>query len=331
MPIIFKNTKAINESDIGKLLSDTRDSVLRELRSYKTPINLSGDDFEDFVFKVATDCAKGTKLANRLEQTLARDFPDIIAAGHYGIEVKLTKSNKWTSIGNSVLESSRVKSVKKVFMFFGKLGGTPDIKYRKYEECLKGISVTHYPRYQIDMDLKDGESIFDKMGVSYDKIKDSDNPIKYIRKHYSNQKKPGDSLWWIDNNADKEFDPIIKNMSSLSVKERNNIIADVFVNFPEIFSNSGTKYREVPAFIVSKYGAVTHSLRDYFSSGGRTDVKIDGKIIKAARIIKNMTEVAPIIKTLLKNEQEWINDIDKYSAELGLSEYKLSDFYKAYK
>ena len=49
-------------------------------------------------------------------------FPDILVGEHYGIEVKSTKVNQWSSIGSSIVESTRTKEVQTNFILFANLG-----------------------------------------------------------------------------------------------------------------------------------------------------------------------------------------------------------------
>ena len=114
---------------------------------------------EEDVCNALKDCSKGTKFENTIQLVSGAQFPDIIAANYYGVEVKSTKDNKWTSVGSSILESTRIKDVERIYMCFGKLGTPIQFKSRPYEECLSGIAVTHYPRYLIDMTLEKGNTI----------------------------------------------------------------------------------------------------------------------------------------------------------------------------
>ena len=81
-------------------------------------------------------------------------FPDILAEKYYGIEVKSTVSDSWTSTGSSIVETTRIKDVEDIYMLFGKLGGdVPQFKCRPYQDVLYDIAVTHSPRYLINMEL----------------------------------------------------------------------------------------------------------------------------------------------------------------------------------
>lgn len=113
-----------------------------------------GSPLEDDVKVALDECAKGTTFAGTIEKISGQRFPDIVAAKFYGVEVKSTKEDHWTSTGSSILESSRVQDVERIYMTFGKLGGQVQFLSRPYEECLYDIKATHMPRYVIDMKLK---------------------------------------------------------------------------------------------------------------------------------------------------------------------------------
>lgn len=292
--------------------------------------------------------AKSTAFEGRLRHTDDREFPDIIAAELFGVEVKATKKDDWTSIGNSVLESSRVPKVDKIYMFFGKLGGTPDIKFRSYEECLKGIAVTHYPRYQIDMNLEGDQSIFNKMGVSYDEIRASENPIKQIRAYYKQQLKEGDALWWIDDDIDvgSAPSPVIKNFTSLDQQARDDIKADIFILFPEILSTSSKKFERIPAYLASNYGVVSANLRDHFTAGGQVEIKLAGETVRVPQIFGELCRLSKVIESRLASvetktlsnfwqkrvdenvgsREAWTQEINRQSSDSGVS-VKASDLF----
>lgn len=250
--------------DFEHLLLKTKLSVLKEIDLKK--IN-TGQKFETFVFEAMKECARNTIFEGSLYQTKDREFPDIVANQYWGVEVKFTKDDKWQSIGNSVLESSRIESVEKIYLFFGKCGGAiPEIKYRAYEECLSGISVTHYPRYQIDMELACGESIFSRMGVSYDSLRKSHSPIQAIKSYYRENMKKGNSLWWIDDKPSNARGLEITFFNNLEKEQKDKLITQGFILFPEIFNSH---YERLCAFWVSYYSVICPNMRDQYSAGGR--------------------------------------------------------------
>lgn len=310
-----------------KKISDDAQSFLLSGKLEESQIN--GNGFEELVFKIAICCSKDTLFEDKLYRTADREFPDIVAHEYYGIEVKFTDKDKWTSIGNSVLESSRIKGVEKIYVLFGKFAGKPEVMFKKYQDCLSGISVTHWPRYQIDMKLKDGDSIFDKMKVDYETLCADGNPISYIRKYYKENLKEGESLWWIDDSAVQEtnLSPIIRNLKDIPVEDKTKILADLFVVFPEVFGNSINKYEAIPGYLVSKYGVVTANLRDWFSAGGTVEFIHEGKKYAVPQVVGKMLEMAKIISGLFadkKQEKAWLNLVSNY-----LKDLPIIDIYKA--
>lgn len=82
-------------------------------------------------------------------------FPDIILHEcNYGVEIKSTQKDAWTSTGSSIVESSRSEKANRIYLLFGKLGGEPEFRCKPYQQCLSNIAVTHAPRYLIDMNLR---------------------------------------------------------------------------------------------------------------------------------------------------------------------------------
>ena len=224
--------------------------------------------------------AKGTKFENTIEIISGQKFPDIVAAKYYGIEVKSTKDDKWTMIGGSVAEGTRVEDVEHIFILFGKLHKPVEFRTRRYEECLCDIAVTHSPRYKIDMDLGKGETIFDKMGITYDEMRKLDNPIEPVVKYFRSTLKPGESLWWVNGEDATEGNAPakIRMWKTLSKEEREELIAQGFALFPELFSNSQNKYERFTLWLVANHGVVSSSMRDPFSAGGQIDFTLNGRV-----------------------------------------------------
>lgn len=304
------------------MLEQTKIIVTETLNTHENPASLSGHPFEELVFKLATQTAVGTSFDGKLVHAENGIFPDIIAAKLFGIEVKGTKKDAWLSLGNSILESTRAKDVKKIYMFFGKLGGVPEIMYRNYEECLVEVRVTHNPRYLINMKLALGKSIFDKMEVSYEEISSSIKPVAYIRSYYKKRLKPGQELWWIDDDIDENtVSPIIKGFSSLEPEEQKKLKAEAFVLFPEILSSSTTKFEGVASFWAAKHGVVSYNLRDKFTASGQRDISVDGQKIRVPRIVFEMVDLTPFINKYFKDHPEIM--IDEWKKRLDLVSYKM--------
>jgi hypothetical protein len=268
------NTK---EKDFLSLLKKSRELILDFMKDEKS---ISPTYFESVVFEQMSVAAKGTDFEGTVKQTGSHAFPDIVANKYFGVEVKMTLSDHWSSTGNSVLESSRIEDVERIYIMFGKFGGKFDIRYRLYQECLPEISVTHSPRYRINMDLPAGKSIFDKIGIDYDTLRKDQNAIKKIKDYYRKQLKDGEELWWIEQDQDdKAASPIIKPFRSLSEKEKEDFVIEAMILFPEIFGNSSTKFERAAAYLIAQYNAVSANLRDLFTAGGQKKLKVKGKSV----------------------------------------------------
>ena len=68
----------------------------------------NGTPLEDDVKEALEEAAKGTPFEKTIEKVSGQKFPDIVASRCYGVEVKSTKEDHWTSTGSSIMESSRV-------------------------------------------------------------------------------------------------------------------------------------------------------------------------------------------------------------------------------
>lgn len=239
-----------------------------------------GNPLEDDVKNALDESARGTPFAGTIEKVSGQKFPDIVAAKLYGVEVKSTKSNHWVSTGSSILETTRVTGVERIYMTFGKLGGNPiEFISKPYEECLYGIAVTHMPRYLINMQLSPGESIFDKIGISYDDLRQMEDPIEPVAQYYRSQLGPGERLWWTGKDSESAAPPTVRLWSSLPKDEKDSLLAQGCVVFPEILMNcSPKKYNRYALWLVTEKGVVNTNVRDGFSAGGKVIMKTAGGV-----------------------------------------------------
>jgi len=306
--MIYIKKYGVEEKNFVSLLEATKQSLLDSLRKNKESISFSS--FEKLVFDHMKKKAIGTGFEGTVEQTSTYAFPDIVANKFFGVEVKHTIKDHWSSTGNSVLESNRIEEVERIYMLFGKFGGTVDIRYRLYQDCLVEVSVTHSPRYRIDMDLANGKSIFDKIGVDYDTLRRQKNSINTIKDYYRKQLKDGEELWWIDQDSDdRSVSPIIKPFRNLSREEKDNFIAECFILFPEMFGKSTAKFERAAAYLIAEYNAVSANLRDTFTAGGQIEIRVKGKKVLLPQIYSNLMTNA---KNIGKRIEQFDNKTLKY-------------------
>ncbi len=266
--MIYSENRTPTIDDFRSLMARTDELLNNEAsgrESYYATRN--GTQLESDVCDAVERSAVGTPFEGSIRLVSGSSFPDIVANGFYGVEVKSTKENKWRSIGSSILESTRIEGVEKIYLTFGKLGNPVAFKSRPYEECLSGISVTHYPRYQIDMELPAGETIFDKIGIPYDTLRRMDNPVKPVSQYYRSQLAPGQSLWWAADDVEStSVSPILRMWSTISPSEKRDYTARGLAFFPEVFNS---KYDNYTLWLVTTEGVVNPNVRDQFSAGGQ--------------------------------------------------------------
>lgn len=290
-----------HKSEFNVLLNST----IHELnncakKSPSTIEKLKGNKLEPYTRDLMIELAIGTPFENSIELIGGQKFPDIVAKNFYGVEVKTTTQNHWKTTGNSVLESTRVESVERIFMLFGKLGKPIQFKCRAYEECLSEVVVTHSPRYLIDMNLEKGKTIFDKINTPYDTLRKKKNPIKPITEYYKSKLKPGQDLWWIQD-TEQASKLVIDIWGNLSQKEKQYIKYRAMAYFPEVFSNHSDKFTRLSIWLVTKESIVCPNLRDLFTAGGKGDYLINNKIYKdVPRIfIKLFENINSILEVLI--------------------------------
>ena len=250
----------------------------------------SGEDFEPYVVRAVENAISQLGLDDTIDYTPGgHGFPDIVIVGNdgakYGIEVKSSTGtgNSWRINGNSVLGSTRVPGIIKNMIVFGKLRKEQSIfRAKEYEQCIANVVVTHSPRYLIDLDIEEGDSFFDKSRLTYSEISESDQPIKLITDYFLSI---GQTAWWLAESTPAA----IQAFSTLSNNTKAELMGYAFVHFPEIFSNSGTKFYRYMSWLASEKSVIDPALRDRFTAGGKADVVLSGVIYsKLPRIYTNL-------------------------------------------
>lgn len=275
--MIYINKEAVQESEFTTWLENTKIQLLDRYSS-EIPKAISGHAFETEVYNQMLLGASGTNFAGCIQQTGMYAFPDIVAKQRYGVEVKMTVSDKWLSTGNSIMESTRIDSVETIYLLFGKFGNLFDVKYRKYQDCLYDVGVTHSPRYKIDMNLQAGQSIFDKLNTEYDVFRKEKNPVKRLKTHYRKQLKPGEELWWMEDTTDQPpVSPIISSFRQLDWAVREQFITECFILFPEIYGKSTTKFERAAVYLITHYNGGMFKFERSFHSRWSDEFNCAGK------------------------------------------------------
>lgn len=231
--------------------------------------------FEDRVREIASDVFVGETIDL---DPAAQAFPDI-AIGSFGIEVKFTEKDTWRSVANSVLETNRVDSVSKVYVIFGKMGGTPEVRWDDYEKCVMHVRTSHVPRFELEIGAS--QSLFEQMAISYDAFRHSEmhDKMEHIRKYARGRLKPGERLWWLEDSKDSLHSlPIQARLyTKLSMAEKTRMRAEAILLCPQIVNSgrSRDKYDDVVLYLLTYHGVLCHQARDLFSAGSVANPKND--------------------------------------------------------
>lgn len=241
--------------------------------------NCSGTELEAVALNALREVAPQTPFAPEgIELVSGARFPDIQAARNFGVEVKSTKSDHWKSTGSSIVETTRIKDVSRIYMLFGKLGGEQaEFRCRPYEKCLSSIAVTHSPRYLIDMDLADNAEpdIFEQMHIDYNtfRLYDENKKVDCVRTYYK-EKAARRGLcempWWLGGESSEQTSSITLGFyNDASFAEQQDIKTRMFILFPELFSRSITKYKRASLWLCLRRSLLCNNIRDLFTAGGQ--------------------------------------------------------------
>lgn len=262
--------------------------------------SLHGHKLEKYSYDLLCDLAKNTSFEGSIELVSGQMFPDIVAKRFWGIEVKTTKSSSWRSIGSSVAEGTRVEDVEKIYLLFGRLGKPIDFRCRLYQECLSGVAVTHSPRYTIDMDLCEGETFFDKLKISYDTLRQQEDPIKPIISYFRENLKPGETTWWMSSHDSKATQAVVRLWSSLSKEEAYRLKVLGFCLFPELLGSSQSKFQRMLLWLSTQEGVIVGNLRDQYTSGGKVSFVWNEQIYLLPQVLHRLLLALPDITICLE-------------------------------
>ena len=215
-------------------------------------------------------------------------FPDI-PLGEFGVEVKFTANDTWRSIANSVFEGMRDAKVKRVYLVFGKMGGVPEVRWGKYDDCVMHVRTSHVPRFEVEMTAE--KSLFDHLGITYAHFSRCSvaEKMAYVRKYAKKRLKPGERLWWIEDKEEQEHSlPLeVRIYMNLKQSEKRRLRAEAAMLCPQIVkpSRSRDKYSDAVSYLLTYRGVLCPQARDLFSAGSvalRADETRGGNYIQRA-------------------------------------------------
>ncbi len=255
-------------------------------------------------------------------------FPDI-ALGKFGIEVKFTTNDTWRSVANSVFESFRNKDVKHIYVVFGKMGGKPEVRWGRYEECVMHVRTSHVPRFEVDIEAS--ESLFKKFGVTYEQFSalTEEGRMEHVRKYARDRLKRGERLWWLEEKPDEGHSlPLqVKLYANLTKTEQLKMRGEASLLCPRIVGSGRdrTKYVDPVMYLLTYHGIL--ATRDTFSAGSAAGPERGGIYVQRAlkRVENQMVEAAHYLEESLFTEywgrnvrpnkriKEWLKLADGYA------------------
>lgn len=303
---IYNKNKQIALQEFDSLMSKTNAYMNKIASGFNRFTDCDAKQLEkETVIALKKQCSNTPFTPDDIQLVSGQRFPDIVAAKHFGVEVKSTKENKWTSTGSSIVESTRIEDVNYIYMLFGKLGGTPaEFMCKPYQDCLYDIAVTHSPRYLIDMNITKKDTIFSKMGVEYDEFRLSDNPIGTMRNYYIEKiKERGQTAmpWWIQSETVTSPTLRLWSKGTLTQEEEERYKAEMLILFPTEICNSN--FDRAALWLCIRHSIINTHFRDLFTAGGK--VMLHNECCPA--IIRRILHLAPIVQKLLSNHSLWID------------------------
>jgi hypothetical protein len=202
----------------------------------------------------------------------AQVFPDIVVA-EFGIEVKVVNTDSWRTIANSVFEGTRDANVKHIYVLYGKMGGTPTVRWGRYEDCVMHVRTSHVPRFEVEIGAD--ESLFSKFGISYQAFcaLEPEGKMRFIREYARARLKPGDRLWWLEDKPEEAQEhslPLeVRLYMGLSQEEKRKLRAEAALLCPQVVkpSRSKKKYDDAALYLITYHGVLCSQARDLFSAG----------------------------------------------------------------
>jgi len=216
-------------------------------------------------------------------------FPDI-PLKEFGVEVKFTSKDTWRSIANSVFEGMRDVNVKYIYLVFGKMGGVPEVRWGKYDDCVMHVRTSHVPRFEVEMTAE--KSLFSQLGITYEHFSacSIEEKMNYVREYARNRLKPGERLWWLEDKEEQEHSlPLeVRIYMNLDQEEKRRLRAEAALLCPQIVMPSRSKenkYAGVVSYLLTYRGVLCPQARDLFSAGSvalRADGTRGGNYISRA-------------------------------------------------
>ncbi|HZR57466.1 MAG TPA: hypothetical protein VFA74_11380 [Terriglobales bacterium] len=294
----------MTQKDFEKMLTAVAATLTREVRrnaTLRTP-----SVFEDRARALLRELSapRGIKVD---PEAHAQVFPDI-PVGEFGVEVKVNSSDSWRSVANSVFEGTRHENVKHVYVLFGKMGGTPEVRWGRYEDSVMHVRTSHVPRFEVEIGT--GKPLFVKFGLTYDEFCElpDEGKMRLIRQYARGRLKEGEHLWWLEEKPEKEqehsLDLQVRLFMNLEQGEKRRLRAEAALLCPQIVkpSRAKKKYEDAAMYLLTYRGVLCPQARDLFSAGSvalRSDATRGGNYLQRA-----LNDIEPEMRSAAKQLED---------------------------
>lgn len=265
------------------------------------------DAFEQGVLDMLKVVAKDSGFA--VSPTFHRQaFPDIRVNG-FGVEVKYTKRDTWLAVGNSIFEGMRDPNVRHIYVVLGKIGGTPEVRWGRYEDSITHVRVSNSPRFVIELSGSQS-ALFSHMSVTYDEFATLDDQAKmrHVREYSRHRLKDGERLWWLE--TSHTLPVAVRVYRALPDTEKRMLRAEASILCPEVVQPGSRrgKYDSAGLYLITQHGVFASQLRDLFSAGSvgaRKGKRGHKYIIDALRDIEREMYAAALYLDERLFEEHW--------------------------
>ncbi len=192
--MVYELFKSLVE-DAVSTLSDT---IIRIQNALETNRRLE-KEFEHHVLLAFKGAGKAKGFD--CHPSSSHGFPDIICTHKesnlkFGVEVKTGKT--WQSNGNSIFTEIGEQDLEDIIVLFCKTSKPIEISWKRYEDVVSSIAITHSPRYTIKMDIDNNSTFFKEMNTTYKDFKKMslEEKMELVRNYHLTKEKTG-RQWWM--------------------------------------------------------------------------------------------------------------------------------------
>lgn len=218
-------------------------------------------------------------------------FPDLVVNG-FGVEVKFTKRSSWLGTGNSIFEGMRDYEAQEIALVFYR-ADIREVRWRWYEDCIKGVRISHSPRFMIDMaeDCLFFEEI--KMSMSDFRELELREKMEIVKNHVRNRVGSNERFWWFDEDREHTLPVNIQLYRLLDPEKKEQMRAEAALMCPQIFKGSRQKgkYDDAALYLLTQHGVFAPQTRDLFSAGSVAGLARGGDYL-----LRSIQNIAPKIK-----------------------------------